>query len=166
MVRKSILFLIFSVIMLMISCAALILCAYHQRNDIFRCSGDLTAYSDNFSPPFLHGKVYITFEADEKGYMRVDGDSYSVSTSVKRPLHRFIFFDYQRLSTGAGDNYVLDNYRMVKSPADASGDEEFHQFMAVFSQGSQKLRLIVRRVNSKTSLISSVNSPLLICISQ
>lgn len=164
MIRNGRVFLILSSFIFLIGCIGLVLHYIQIRQHVFRCSGSISVFGESTSSPVLQGQFYITFESDGKGYIRMDGDAFPDSRVA--PLHRFIFFDYQWVASSVGDDYTLDKYRIVRAPADASGDEEFLKLVNIISQGAQKLRLRIRKMNAQTSLLSSVNSPLLVCTSQ
>lgn len=163
MSHKSITFLGLSIAIFTLSCAALVWQWLDKSDDTFRCSGDLSIYQDNVSLPLIKGRLSITFEPGGKGYIRMDGISHL--QTEKAALHRFIFFDYRVGPSPFGDDYIMENYRIVRAPADASADKTFLGLVNIISLGSQKLRVRVRKLNPRTNLIGSVNSPLLVCTS-
>lgn len=164
MARKGLSFLWFATIIFSISSVILVWHFFHQKNYTIHCSGNITIFHDNASLPFLRGKLSLSLESDGKGHIRMDGESTSVNGATT--LHRFIFFKYHSQHSPGGKDYIFEEYRIVLTPADNSGDEAFLRLVNTISQGAQKLRIRIREINPGTMLISSVNSPLLVCTSQ
>lgn len=164
MARKEISFLWFSTMVFAVASVFFSWHFFHQKNDSFHCSGNLAIYNDNASQPILRGKLYLSLEPEGKGHIRMDGESLSSEGSAT--LHGFIFFNYQSVHASVGMDFILDDYHIVLAPADSSGDKEFMSLVNMISHGSEQLRIRVRMINPRTSLISSVSSPFLVCTSQ
>lgn len=164
MAHKGVTFLWFSTVIFAISCAVLSWHLFHQQDEVFHCAGNLSMFQNNRSQPFMQGKFYLALESDGKGYIRIDGESQKEQET--KTLHRFIFFNYHSIRSPLGHDFILDEYRITLAPVDTSGDEEFLKLVNIISQGAQKLRIRIREINPKTSLVGSVSSPLLICTSQ
>lgn len=164
MIRKEISFLWFSTMVFAIASVFFVWHFFHQKNDSYHCSGNLEIFQDNTSLPILRGKFYLSLESDGRGHIRMDGESQSAGGVAT--LDRFIFFNYQSVHSSEGQDFILDDYQIVPAPADTSGDKAFLSLVNMISHGSEKLRIRIRMINPKTSLISSVSSPFLVCTSQ
>ncbi|MEM0653154.1 hypothetical protein AAFL31_15225 [Klebsiella huaxiensis] len=164
MARKEVACLWLSIMVFLISCAVFTWHYFYQQDYTFHCSGNLSLFHDNTSHSFLQGKFHLALESDGTGYIRLDGES--LTGGEQKALHRLIFFNYHPQPIAAGKDFILDEYRIVRAPADVSDDKEFLMLVNTISQGSQKLRIRLREINPRTSLINSINSPLLVCTSQ
>lgn len=164
MARKENLFLWFSTMVFAVASVFFAWHFFHQKNDSFNCSGNLAIYHDNTAQPILRGKFYLSLEPEGKGNIRMDGES--LSADGPEILHRFIFFNYQSVHASVGMDFILDDYHIVLAPADTAGDKEFMSLINMISHGSEQLRIRIRTINPRTSLISSVSSPFLVCTSQ
>jgi len=133
-----------------------------EHTGTMSCSSKAIMRFENMENENVNGNVYFNFGASGKGSMVVEG--YTDSAAGRRYLQRYVTFSYSSRRVSATDRqYRLSQWKSSASPIDESPDVIFNYFMLEMSDSQDGLFLHAQKVNEKTILLSSINSPLFIC---
>lgn len=133
-----------------------------EHAGIMSCSSKVIMRFENMEKENVNGNVYFNFGANGKGSMVVEG--YTDSAAGRRYLQRYVTFSYSSKRVSVTDRqYRLSTWKSSASPIDESPDIIFNYFMLEMSDSQDGLFLNAQKLNEKTILFSSINSPLFVC---
>ncbi|WP_261641363.1 FidL-like protein [Erwinia mallotivora] len=131
--------------------------------EMMRCSGKGIMFFEDMKKENINGNIHFNFAAKGEGTMVVEG--YTDSESGWLYLQRYVKFHYtsHRINASQRD-YRISDWKASASSIDASPDIIFDYFMREMSDSHDGLFLNAQKLNDKAVLLSSINSPLFICI--
>ncbi|KAA5931042.1 hypothetical protein F3I27_07095 [Pantoea sp. Bo_2] len=133
-----------------------------SRVGMMSCSSKTIMRFENMEDENVNGNVYFNFGPEGKGSMVVEG--YTDSATGSHYLQRYVTFSYSSRRVSATDRqYRISQWKSSASPIDESPDVIFDYFMLEMSDSQDGLFLNAQKLNDKTILLSSINSPLFIC---
>lgn len=129
---------------------------------VMSCSSKAIMRFENMENENVNGNVYFNFGTKGKGSMVVEG--YTDSAAGRHYLQRYVTFSYSSRRVSTTDRqYRISQWKSSASLIDESPDVIFNYFMLEMSDSQDGLFLNAQKLNDKTILLSSINSPLFIC---
>ncbi|KLV04337.1 MULTISPECIES: FidL-like protein [Photobacterium] len=134
-----------------------------ENSGEMRCSARAIMHFEDTQTETLNVNVHFRFARDGEGSMVVEG--YSDSKAGWLYLQRYVTFNYfsQRVSD-LERVYQVQSWNATKSSIDESPDVLFDYFMREMSDSHDALQIKVQQLNYETVLLSSLNSPLFVCV--
>lgn len=130
-------------------------------NSVLSCSGHVSIYHSDNDKQSIHGSIHLIIDKNNIAYMSIDGNTQGHYEYV---FQRYITFKVEPSKIKSGYSYKANNYTYEKSSADNSKDEEFFRLLNGFKYSENGLLLRAQYLDSDRILISSLKSPLFVCV--
>ncbi|GKX62620.1 hypothetical protein SOASR032_11890 [Pragia fontium] len=132
------------------------------RDGAMSCSTKAIMHFEDTKMQSVNANIHFSFFGKGKGSIVVEG--YTTSTEGYLYLQRYVQFDYTSERISPLERYYrVKSWQASKSSIDQSPDVIFDYFMREMSDSHDGLLLKAQKMNDKTLLLSSLNSPLYIC---
>jgi len=159
--RGKFLFFI-ALIVLILASFPMVLRMLPSRSGEMSCSTKAIMHFEDTVTESVNVNIHFRFSEKGKGSIVVEG--YSDSKSGWLYLQRYVQFNYTSQRVSPKERYYrINNWVASKSPIDESPDVIFDYFMREMSDSHDDLLLKAKKMNQKSILLSSLNSPLFIC---
>ncbi|WP_064721256.1 FidL-like protein [Proteus hauseri] len=133
-----------------------------KNEGVMVCSTKGIMRFENMEAENVNGNIHFSFGANGKGSIVVEG--YTDSKAGWLYLQRYVKFDYTTKRVSPTErHYFVSQWGSSASSIDESPDVIFDYFMREMSDSHDGLFLNAQKLNEKTILLSSLNSPLYIC---
>lgn len=134
-----------------------------NKNDgMMSCSTKGIMRFENMTDENVNANIHFSFSANGQGAIVVEG--YTDSKAGWLYLQRYVKFNYTTKRVSPTErHYNISQWESSASSIDESPNVIFDYFMREMSNSHDGLFLNAQKLNDKTILLSSLNSPLYIC---
>ncbi|MFZ4834744.1 FidL-like protein [Rouxiella sp. Mn2063] len=130
--------------------------------DTFNCSTKAIMHFQKSQKESVNADIYFNFDGKGAGIIVIEGRTDSSSGELN--LQRNVTFSYTSTQISADKrDYKINHWVANKSSTDQSPDIIFDYFIHEMSDNHDALLLSLKKMNSSTVLLSSIDSPLYIC---